>query len=253
MPVHINYVNNYNMYYPSVVLDRHGDMIHLMTNHGCDYRFQEMPDGEGTISGIIVHEPCTFFVKDGDIGCYQIRNVTRQDIALEESDANAFSAIAVEWCPRRQGRPRLCVPPVPASGERGGQSPLLARLDRFRLSFLSHYGWLAIGSAYRANSAKEGETLNSASWGHKLLWDTANGTGYSLLFEFSTQNIESSQCSFAFTCRYHSAQGGLRYWTAEYSTDGDTWKRLGDFYGARRRQLEATCSWNSYPATRASV
>lgn len=97
------------------------------------------------------------------------------------------------------------------------------------LSFLSHYGWLAIGSAYRANSAKEGETLNSASWGHKLLWDTANGTGYSLLFEFSTQNIESSQCSFAFTCRYHSAQGGLRYWTAEYSTDGDTWKRLDDF------------------------
>lgn len=97
------------------------------------------------------------------------------------------------------------------------------------LSFLSHYGWLAIGSAYRANSAKEGEALNSASWGHKLLWDTANGTGYSLLFEFSTQNIESSQCSFAFTCRYHSAQGGLRYWTAEYSTDGDTWKRLDDF------------------------
>ena len=65
MPVHINYVNNYNMYYPSVVLDRHGDMIHLMTNHGCDYRFQEMPDGEGTISGIIVHEPCTFFDKEG--------------------------------------------------------------------------------------------------------------------------------------------------------------------------------------------
>ena len=63
MPVHINYVNNYNMYYPSVVLDRHGDMVHLMTNHGCDYRFQEMPDGEGTISGIIVHEPCTFFVR----------------------------------------------------------------------------------------------------------------------------------------------------------------------------------------------
>ena len=24
-------------------------------------------------------------------------------------------------------------------------------------------------------------------------------------------------------------QGGLRYWTAEYSTDGDTWKRLDDF------------------------
>ncbi|WP_368148720.1 DUF5689 domain-containing protein [Alistipes senegalensis] len=229
MPVHINYVNNYNMYYPSVVLDRHGDMIHLMTNHGCDYRFQEMPDGEGTISGIIVHEPCTFFVKDGDIGRYQIRNVTRQDIALEESDANAFSAIAVEWCPDGKDARAYAYPQYPHPANEEGKAHCWPASTGSGLSFLSHYGWLAIGSAYRANSAKEGETLNSASWGHKLLWDTANGTGYSLLFEFSTQNIESSQCSFAFTCRYHSAQGGLRYWTAEYSTDGDTWKRLDDF------------------------
>ena len=229
MPVHINYVNNYNMYYPSVVLDRHGDMIHLMTNHGCDYRFQEMPDGEGTISGIIVHEPCTFFVKDGDIGRYQIRNVTRQDIALEESDANAFSAIAVEWCPDGKDARAYAYPQYPHPANEEGKAHCWPASTGSGLSFLSHYGWLAIGSAYRANSAKEGETLNSASWGHKLLWDTANGAGYSLLFEFSTQNIESSQCSFAFTCRYHSAQGGLRYWTAEYSTDGDTWKRLGDF------------------------
>ena len=61
IPVHINYTNSFNNYYPAAVLDRHGDMIYLMTNHGCDWRFKEMPDGEGTITGIIVHEPCTFF------------------------------------------------------------------------------------------------------------------------------------------------------------------------------------------------
>lgn len=84
IPVHINYTNSFNNYYPAAVLDRHGDMIYLMTNHGCDWRFKEMPDGEGTITGIIVHEPYTFFERGGDIGRYQIRNVTREDIALDE-------------------------------------------------------------------------------------------------------------------------------------------------------------------------
>jgi hypothetical protein len=36
IPVHINYTNSFNNYYPAAVLDRHGDMIYLMTNHGCD-------------------------------------------------------------------------------------------------------------------------------------------------------------------------------------------------------------------------
>ena len=50
IPVHINYTNSFNNYYPAAVLDRHGDMIYLMTNHGCDWRFKEMPDGEGTLA-----------------------------------------------------------------------------------------------------------------------------------------------------------------------------------------------------------
>lgn len=53
IPVHINYTNSFNNYYPAAVLDRHGDMIYLMTNHGCDWRFKEMLDGEGTITGIM--------------------------------------------------------------------------------------------------------------------------------------------------------------------------------------------------------
>ena len=92
---------------------------------------------------------------------------------------------------------------------------------------MSPYAWLAVGSAYRA--AENGLTINNASWGHKQLWDTAKNTGNSLIFEFSTQGVSSTQCSFVFTCRYHSAQGGLRYWTAEYSLDGDNWKKLTDF------------------------
>lgn len=204
------------------------DMIYLMTNHGCDWRFKEMPDGEGTITGIIVHEPYTFFERGGDIGRYQIRNVTREDIALDESADNVFSAVAVEWSPNGSKDPRAyAFPQYPHPATDSGQAHCVAATTGSGLSFMSTYAWLAVGSAYRA--AENGLTINNASWGHKQLWDTAKNTGNSLIFEFSTQGVSSTQCSFVFTCRYHSAQGGLRYWTAEYSLDGDNWKKLTDF------------------------
>ena len=42
IPVHINYTNSFNNYYPAAVLDRHGDMIYLMTNHGEEHG--KLPD-----------------------------------------------------------------------------------------------------------------------------------------------------------------------------------------------------------------
>ena len=134
IPVHINYTNSFNNYYPAAVLDRHGDMIYLMTNHGCDWRFKEMPDGEGTITGIIVHEPYTFFERGGDIGRYQIRNVTREDIALDESADNVFSAVAVEWSPDGS----LRIPAVSASGNRQRSGALRGRNDGFGTLVYEH-------------------------------------------------------------------------------------------------------------------
>ena len=150
IPVHINYTNSFNNYYPAAVLDRHGDMIYLMTNHGCDWRFKEMPDGEGTITGIIVHEPYTFFERGGDIGRYQIRNVTREDIALDESADNVFSAVAVEWSPDGSKDPRAyAFPQYPHPATDSGQAHCVAATTGSGLSFMSTYAWLAVGSAYR--------------------------------------------------------------------------------------------------------
>ena len=109
IPVHINYTNSFNNYYPAAVLDRHGDMIYLMTNHGCDWRFKEMLDGEGTITGIIVHEPYTFFERGGDIGRYQIRHQTKGDIwdNMQNSVEDSFSALLTEyryWNPDKENK-----------------------------------------------------------------------------------------------------------------------------------------------------
>lgn len=227
-PIHLNYINNYNMYYPSAVLDRHGNMIYLMTNHGCSWRFEELPDGEGTITGIIVHEPYTFFVKGGDIGRYQIRNVTRDDILLDASGDAAFSGIAVEWCPDGSKDPRAyAFPQYPHPGVSSGQAHCVAATTGTGLSFMSTYAWLAIGSSYRAK--EDGGSLGNTAWGHATLWNKTENTGNSMIFEFSTKGITSNQCSFVFAGRNYSAQGGLRYWTAEYSLDGDIWHKLLDF------------------------
>ena len=231
-PVHCNYFTSYNAYYPNIVLDRHGSMIYLMTNTGCTYCYDEMPDGEGTVSGIIVHEPYTFFDKDGDIGAYQIRPVTREDIALAESDSEAFSAVAVEWAPngsnagtgnvREYAYPQY---PYPANAE--GKAHCVVASTGSGLSFMSTYAWLNWGTAYRAKA--DGNALANMAWGHAQMWNTSSDTGNSMLFEFSTQGLASDQCSFVFAFRYYSGQGALRYWTAEYSLDGHAWNPLGDF------------------------
>lgn len=237
-PVHGNYFANPNpastfiAYYPNVVIDRHGSTIHLMTNTGCSYRYDELPDGEGTISGILVHESYTFFDKDGDIGRYQIRNLTREEIALEESDEDAFSAVAVEWAPNGSnsgtGNAReYAYPQYPHPATSDGRAHCMAASTGSGLSFISTYAWLAWGTSYRAEPS--GSSVGSTGWGHAQLWNTAANTGHAILFEFSTQGITSDQCAFAFACRYNAGQGCLRYWTAEYSVDGDEWKTLGDF------------------------
>ena len=235
-PVYINYMNSFNTTYPNIVLDSHGEMIHLMTNTGCPWRFDEMPDGQGTIAGVIVHEKYTPFVQGGDIGRYQIRNLTREDIALEEAEDNAFSKVAVEWCPNGSGKgsgnvreyvrakyPHLPQPEDPTATNAHGMT---ASSGSGR-SFMSHGGWLAWGGSYRARA--DGKDIGSTSWGHAQLWNKAENTGYSLIFEFSTKGITSDKCSFVFCGRNYIGQGGLRYWTAEYSLDGNNWTKLLDY------------------------
>ena len=61
-----------------------------------------LPYGSGNISGVVVHETHDRFVWNGeqgagDIGRYQIRHLTREDIALEKDFSNSFSALLTEY------------------------------------------------------------------------------------------------------------------------------------------------------------
>ncbi|MEG1699767.1 MAG: DUF5689 domain-containing protein [Alistipes sp.] len=227
-PVNKGY-DKFQNYYPSAVVDRHGNQIYLMTNIACTYRYDIMPSGEGTISGVLVHETFTQFEKDGDIGRYQIRNITREDIAL--ADGDGFLAQAVEWAPNGSGKGvgnlrEYAFPQYPHPATADGQAHALLASSGSGLSFHSNYGWLTWGGSYRKPG---GGTLNSSAWGHDLWWDHKTDTGHSMMFEFSTKGLSSDHCWFAFAARLYSNQGGIRYWAAEYSLDGDTWTKFADF------------------------
>lgn len=90
--------------YPMLVRDKNGDSFYMLTNTTCKYRRdgQMLPYGSGDISGVLVHETHDRFVwmgsqGMGDIGRYQIRHLTREDIALEKDFANSFSALLTEY------------------------------------------------------------------------------------------------------------------------------------------------------------
>ena len=87
-----------------LVRDKNGDSFYMLTNTTCKYRRDGsmLPYGSGNISGVLVHETHDRFVwmgsKDmGDIGRYQIRHLTREDIALEKDFENSFSALLTEY------------------------------------------------------------------------------------------------------------------------------------------------------------
>lgn len=90
--------------YPMLVRDKNGNSFYMLTNTTCKYRRdgQMLPYGSGDISGVLVHETHDRFVwmgsqGMGDIGRYQIRHLTREDIALEKDFANSFSALLTEY------------------------------------------------------------------------------------------------------------------------------------------------------------
>ncbi|MEB3375295.1 hypothetical protein SFC43_25825 [Bacteroides sp. CR5/BHMF/2] len=82
-----------------LVHDNQGQSIFLMTNTDCPYRRDGnvLPQGSGTVAGIIIHEDYTRFENGGDIGLYQMRHLSREDIKIDPSKSNSFSTIIAEW------------------------------------------------------------------------------------------------------------------------------------------------------------
>lgn len=112
---HYNLMNKY----PMVIRDIDGGTMHMVINTTCSWHRDGtgMPQGTGSITGVIVHEHCDNFewnqtaadvmkseglgldyITDlGHIGLYQIRPVSKSEIALAKEFENGFSRLITEF------------------------------------------------------------------------------------------------------------------------------------------------------------
>lgn len=105
--------------YPMVIRDADGGTMHMVINTTCSWHRDGtgMPQGAGSITGVIVHEHCDNFEWDqaaadamvsaglgldyvtdlGHIGQYQIRPVSKSEIALAKDFEEGFSKLICEF------------------------------------------------------------------------------------------------------------------------------------------------------------
>lgn len=114
-PVDLRYSNICNKY-PMVIRDGEGNIMYMVSNTSCDWARdgKGLPEGSGSVTGIVVHEGCDNFewsteeaqqsplladyITDvGYIGKFQIRPILRKDIAIEGTLENGLSTLITEW------------------------------------------------------------------------------------------------------------------------------------------------------------
>ena len=253
--------------YPTLVRDAGGESIYVYTNTTCPYRRDGTPryKGSGTISGVLVHELFPAYIygdgdysdEHGNIGRYQLRHMSADDIAFDESES--FSTTLVEFS---------CVPSIrmdgstyyfPATTGSGRFYHSTGAKVNYPLSTMNYIGW--VGSAkgiepfrnhlgcdmslpeplgydfpvdedwYEANVNTDGTGKvgreNSEPWdGWRSLswWNDEGDFPYAWIVEFSTAGITADHLSMQFT-----AVGGVTgavgkspyYWKAQWSQTGD--------------------------------
>lgn len=263
--------NNRSSKYPMLIRDKEGGSMYMYTNYACPYRRDgsKLPYGSGTISGVIVHEYFRPFVDAdnsnelycGNIGRYQIRHMSRDDIQLSDSFEDSFSGLITEFRYLRQpaaGQTTELPGAILATYGNGEATHTYTGyrsiLNLRTTNFYSSYFYLGpCGNSYKKqygsgagiiledgtdylpvpegregaqNTDGKGWFTNDLylSWGNKYWWDNANGRGYCWLFAFSTQGITSDRVSMQFAM-YNNSQSlrSPRYWKAQYSlTTSDT-------------------------------
>lgn len=118
VPVDIRYIDIVTAY-PVTLRDVQGKSIYMMVNSDCIWsrNGSRMPQGSGSVAGVLVHEPCDNYEWDtgkeatikaegvisnyitglGNIGNWQIRPVFHSDIDIAENFEDGFSSLLYEW------------------------------------------------------------------------------------------------------------------------------------------------------------
>lgn len=224
-PINEGYVSVYTNVprvdkYPLLVRDIKGDVSYLWTNISCPYRRDGsvLPQGSGSISGIVVSESYSRFEQNGFIGKYQLRHLAKEDIAINSSASAGFSKIICEWN-------RLVANGTKASPTSGAGE--LYHSSGTALSTSYDHSYLGPITGVESEDKKgsvSAVAIMKAGW-----WN--NNKGESWIVKFSTSGISGTQLSLQLAT-FCYAIGAPRYWVVETSTHGNmdgTWDKAGEY------------------------
>lgn len=212
-PANEGYGLAYNAYrfdtYPLLMHDNQGQSMFLMTNMSCSYRRdgKTLPQGSGTVAGIIVHEKYTRFEKDGNIGFYQMRHMSREDIKLDQSKDNGFSTIIAEWSKHNLSGS------VEKASYGSGEMWHTAQTPAANADYSS------VGPITGVQAEDNKGMVSNAAIAAKSWWN--NGAPESWIIKVSTKGIVASHLSMALATVNWNL-GAPRYWNVEWSEHGET-------------------------------
>lgn len=221
-PINEGYGSAFNVYrvdmYPLLVVDSKGGVTHLMTNLDTDYRRNGsgVPKGSGSISGIIVHEDYKRFEEDGYIGRYQIRVLSREEIAVSENASeNEFSLLA-EWS-KFQGTSKGVTPTF-------GNGLLWQTWTAGNM-----YQTVDFSSLGPIDTDGSNKGVTSGGIAKTVWWN--NQEGQSWIIKFNTNGVKSDLVTLNLAVN-NGHVGGPRFWVVETSNNGDvdgTWETVAEY------------------------
>ena len=256
--------------FPILIRDIKGGSMYMYTNMTCTYRRngETLPYGSGDITGIVVHESYQSFEKDGNIGRYQLRHLTREEIDLKQNFEDNFSGLITEFrYAKFPGEFETTKLPnaILATKGNGELCHTYGAIENFSNSYFYigecgnkkkgkykegagieldgdeiYQPWVDNGTESSQNTDGKGWFAPNMklSWSNKNWWNSEAGQGYCWLVNFSTEGISSDKVSMQFAMYNNSTSArSPRYWKAQYSlttTDcsagsADEWVDIADF------------------------
>jgi len=279
--------------YPMVVIDKDGYNTYIMTNLSAKWQRdgEGIPQGSGNISGVIVHETCDNFEWDndaanrriqegilpdyvtgiGNIGSFQIRPFTKEEIDLSDDFEDGFTEMIMEVRYYNKSYEQIVknvsgntlystYPPVPdplhsteINGwlEAADLSGSASNVALFR--DWTHLGPMAGGEITdpaRGNGVEDfygvksewepystvsttALIMKSSGWYAGSNWWSGSSFGKSWQARFSTIGLTSANFPISIQMGVYNGLGQTvgapRYWTVEYSADGQAWNYAGSY------------------------
>ncbi len=286
-PINEGYAKDFNSHrvskYPMLVRDINGNSFYTYTNITCNYRRtgEAMPQGSGILAGVVVFECYDRFEWDvekcaeyqalgfdedqilelGNIGRYQIRHQSKDDIQISESFSTGFSNLVCEFAYFNATRTDIAKTVdeygvMSASTGSGTLTHSSATETETNISGRSSYTYLGpCGSAYKNNDNgtgvfdKDGKRVSIAhgdgtsnvvrkgsvatsdgmAWGHST-WLNGETDFHYWLITCSTKNVSRGRhMSLQIATANHGPGGTPRYWNVDWSTNGESWTNIATY------------------------